>query len=120
MPFTSDLIVKPLRGSSRRMLEAALVYAADDGVEFCVGRGFITDYATVPPLLRPWVDQDSGMIREAAVLHDYLYTHNGIHKYTRRQVDMYFYEAMRALGMPLIKAYLVWLAVRLMGEKYWN
>ena len=71
MPFLTDLVVKPIRGTSMRELQSALEYESNDGYVYTVGRGFITDYASIPKMLRAWIDQDSGYIREAAVLHDY-------------------------------------------------
>ncbi len=40
--------------------------------EIVVPEGFVTDLASVPRLLRPWVGQ-IGLHLEAAVVHDYLY-----------------------------------------------
>ena len=119
MGFVSELVVQSIRGTEKRMLLRALVYAAEDGEIISIPRGFVTDHASVPQFLRSWIDQDSGQIRDAAVLHDGLYSFGSSLGFTRARCDGYFYEAMRVLGMPLFRARAAWLAVRMFGGKHW-
>lgn len=119
MPFLSDLIVKSVRGTEERVLNRALVYEARNKELIVVPRGFKTDYASIPGFLRGWIDQDSGQIRDAAVLHDYLYSIGKELGYSRYDADYYFYEAMRSLGMGRIKAWTAWVAVRSFGRSHY-
>ena len=120
MPFLNDLIVKSIRGTDKRELLQGLVFTAKDGIIVVARKGFVTDYASIPKFLRSWIDQDSGRIRDAAVIHDYLYKYGYSLGFQRKHVDGYFYEAMRDLGMGFIKATAAWLAVRVFGFKYWT
>ncbi|NOR64552.1 MAG: DUF1353 domain-containing protein [Candidatus Scalindua sp.] len=120
MPFLNDLVVKSIRGTDQRKLQQGLVFASKDGTIVVARKDFITDYASIPKFLRSWIDQDSGRIRDAAVIHDYLYHIGVVRDITRKQADNYFFEGMRDLGMGWIKACAAWLAVRVCGSKYWN
>lgn len=119
MTFVTDLLVAPVRGTDQRVLRGALVYIAEDGQVYVVPSGFSTDYASIPKFLRSWIDQDSGQIREAAVLHDWLYSQGSLSGVTRMRADALFYEAMRRLGMPMLRARAAWFAVRLFGGQFW-
>ena len=72
--FMNDLIIKSLPGKETRRLVGHFIVKYDD--RYIVGpEVFITDYASIPKIVPRWiVDQDDGIIREAAVLHDYLYS----------------------------------------------
>ena len=39
-----------------------------------VGKGFLTDFATIPPILKPIIDNDAYIIRAPAVIHDFIYS----------------------------------------------
>ena len=92
-----------------------------------VPEGFVTDFASVPrlfwsifPPLGPWA--------LAAILHDWLYQTCGeFGKYTRKQADEIFREAMEEIakhredGEPKAwKRALLYRAVRLGGGKGWG
>ena len=82
--------------------------------------GFITDLASVPPLV-------PGVVRAlfrgpletatAAILHDYLYATGVV---SRRKADALFYEALIATGETRTGAYLMWLGVRVGGWSSWR
>jgi hypothetical protein len=92
-----------------------------------VPRGFITDLASIPRLLRA-VFNVNGQTREAAVLHDYLYCSQGrlviLQKYfgslTRAQCDRIFRDAMRDQGVNWLQRWTMWAGVRLGGWLYWR
>lgn len=79
--------------------------------------GFIFDGASVPWGLWnvfPPVDSDYLV---AALLHDFLYQ---TEYFQRAKCDRIFYEALRALNIGRVKAGLMYLAVRIGGQKCWN
>ena len=112
MPFLSELVVESVRGTPYRILKEPLLYLNGVGDYIVVPRGFKTDYASIPKILRSYIDQDGGRIRDAAVLHDYLYSSRILSK---EASDYYFKEAMLSLGMPKRKAWICWKAVRWFG-----
>ena len=91
-------------------------------IRVLVQKGFITDLASIPRLLRAVFDVN-GPSRLPGVLHDWLYCTgqdadgNSI---TRRQADDLFREALAACGVGLIARNLYWSAVRTFGWIYWD
>lgn len=82
---------------------------------YIIESGFVTDFASVPRSL--WnILPPLGKHNRAALLHDWLYD-NRIG--TRKIADQLFYNAMVSDGVPKIKAYVMWLGVRIGGRKWW-
>ena len=88
-----------------------------------VPEGFITDFASIPKFAKWYVDP-VGIIRVAALVHDYLYSVLG--KYTkgvelsRKACDGVFLDIMGRIGMDAIKMRAIYRAVRLGGWYGWN
>jgi len=77
--------------------------------------GFQTDLASVPRILQPALQKDGGIL-EAALVHDYLYSHAAqAMGFTRKQADLIFLEAMTMAGMGPIKRGWAFHAVRMFG-----
>lgn len=113
--FQSDLIVKELDNEFKE-LKAALVFEAKDGTVFTVPCGFVTDYASIPWIIR-WRFPKSGPWKWAATVHDYLYQRNGV---TRARADDILREGMEAKGVPWRTRQEFWLGVRAGGWVPWN
>ena len=85
-----------------------------------VPAGFVTDFASIPwglwnmfPPLGPWA--------RAAIVHDYLYETGGLGgKYTRKEADQVFREAMAVVGVPAWQRSVMYRAVRLGGGSGWQ
>jgi len=80
---------------------------------FTVPVGAMTDFASVPrPLV--WFLPRYGRYTKAAVLHDYLWrTLVPAHEISLPDADGIFRRAMRELGVPFLRRWLMWGAVRL-------
>ena len=95
-----------------------------DDHRIVVPSGFTTDGASIPRCLWWWLPPHGDYL-PAAIIHDYLYaragkaTSNG-KGYTREQSDRIFYRGMLSLGIPTVKAWLMWKAVRVMGWTGWG
>lgn len=119
-----------------RLLEP-LIYESDALGIIIVPRGFVTDFASVPRLpFAYWIA--GGMLKEAAVLHDFLYSapHNtGTGRVVTRQEADYILrgagiEGLRKAGDELLTAVrnqviffiprLMWLGVWLFGWSHWQ
>lgn len=119
--FITDLYVKPVRGSERLwQLDSPLQYmagVAHGGPQIiCIPGGFITDFASIPRVF--WrVFLPSGMHREAAVLHDWLYFIGDRHRVV---ADAIFLEAMTVLGVKPWKRIVMFCAVLCFGWIAWR
>jgi hypothetical protein len=102
--------------NNRWKLIHRLVFVSDDIGEIIVPAGFETDFASVPRL--PLVYMTTGdTARQAAVVHDYLYS---IAQHPRKVADEVFLDAMKVSGVPWIKAHLMYRAVRLFGWMHYQ
>jgi len=108
----------PLHDDGKRVLLADLRFYGN-GSYVCIPAGFETDYASVPRLL--WnILPPTGPWTYPSVLHDWLYANAGIDWYDREEADNAFLEAMLAVGVGKLRAYVMWAGVRLGGWKPWN
>lgn len=85
-----------------------------------VPAGFQSDGASVPRFFWRAVFPPGDVHALAgAFLHDYVYrTHPA--GWTREEADRTFREVIHADGVPLFRAWLAWLGVRLFGLSAWN
>ena len=113
MKFLTDLILKDIDGL-KWTLAQELVWCSSDGNKIKVPAGFVTDLATMPiKILRA-----SGDWNRAAVVHDYLYSNAG--SLTRKQVDLYFKEALADCHVGKVTSYVMYAAVRVYGIYRWR
>lgn len=69
-----------------------------------------------------YISKEEADIRDAAVVHDFLYSSSSNGKYNflnRMDADNVLLEAMYDLGAKWIKRHLVYYSVRVFGEKYY-
>lgn len=108
--FKTDLTVSPSIGDNWQLREN-LIYISNNGDAYTVPKNFITDLASIPRVIRSIFAVNSKH-RQAAVLHDYLYTKKHI---SRKMADELFYEAMINSNVTKWKAKLFYYAVRIGG-----
>ena len=80
--------------------------------EFIVPAGYVTDFATVPRVA-VWLIPRFGLYTPAAILHDFLLTHcleSG--RINSTDADGLFRRAMKDLGVPPARRWLMWTGVR--------
>jgi hypothetical protein len=89
-----------------------------------VPEGFITDWASVPPAARWYVDDEDAVIAYPALIHDYLYSIGGrmseARVMSREQVDDFFRRGMLACGARPAQAWIAHKAVRIAGGSHWG
>jgi len=112
---------KPLKGKfineKQYKLSAPFVYD-NPPVYIKVPKGFVTDGASIPRIAWTIIGSPfTGRYRNAAVIHDYLYT---VQTCSRWQADRIFYQAMRALKVSPWRRSLMHLAVRSFGWIPWG
>jgi hypothetical protein len=115
--FTSPLLVEILQRENRigrglaRLIKPFTYHVGfiGSGHEITVPADFVTDFASVPRLVAPFISPLS-LCAKAAVLHDYL-LYIGTNQHEAADI---FLEAMTVLGVSKFKRTIMWLAV-----KYW-
>ncbi len=121
--FRSELDVRPFKPDEWVVLHELLWHDplggnTPDGepVIVSVPRGFITDLASIPRVLRGVLDAN-GLSRRPAVLHDYLYCSQPC---SRAAADALFRRALAAEGVGLIARNFYYVGVRAGGALYWK
>jgi hypothetical protein len=98
------------------------------GVEFVrVGKGFETDFASIPrPLWSLWPPA-GGAYTPAALIHDCLYktgfvsvNDGSVRHISRQEADDIFKEAMEVAGVSWLSRRLIYRGVRVGGSAAWN
>ena len=115
--FLTDLEVRLVSESKGRWaLTTPLRYESDVLGVIGVPTGFETDFASVPraPLVYSLLGDTA---HAAATIHDFLYATGGV---TRAEADYVLREAALASGVSLLRAWTMWVAVRLFGFTRWN
>ncbi|MFC7339704.1 DUF1353 domain-containing protein [Haloferula chungangensis] len=81
-----------------------------------VPRGFVTDFASVPPRAQSIVQKD-GRFTPAAVVHDYLYWEQPVDRLT---ADNVMFELMEARRVPPRDRDTIYNILRLLGRQAWE
>ena len=109
--FTEALVIKQLP-AYRWQLFLGFSFISKTGLEVKIPKGFITDLASVP---RPlwWFISPAGKHSQACVIHDYMYD-NAL--FTKETADKLFFEALQELGVPSVRAWVMYFAVKFFGR----
>ena len=116
MPFAPEgkyggrVVVTPIDADRWRLLEPICYLGEVD--KFLVPEGYVTDFASVPRVVISLVPK-YGRYTAAAILHDYLLTDalkSG--RVNSNDADGLFRRALRELGVPPVKRWLMWTGVR--------
>jgi len=122
-PSGSTVDVRQVGDQDWETLRALPYYAKTEDFEVPVHEG--TDFASVPRVF-VWFIPRYGRYTKAAILHDYLCRvaiPEG--RISRIDADGVFRQAMRELGVPFLRRWIMWAAVRLgaltspAGRKKW-
>jgi len=114
--FHNTVCIKPHEGYHYQTCHPITV-TIDDFI-MIVPADFDTDLASIPRWLWSIIAPSRSDFIPASILHDYLYTcHNG---YGRKEIDTIFYTALRENGVSTMRAYQMYLAVRLFGQGHYS
>jgi hypothetical protein len=110
MPFVDgDIVVRQLSDERWEVREPVTYQGARE--RFVVPAGFTTDFASVPRVFA-WLLPRYGRYTKAAILHDWLWSEARHRRFSRSDADGIFRRAMRELGVPFLRRWLMWGAVR--------
>lgn len=96
-----------------------------DGLgEVVIPAGFETDWASIPALVRAYLDGDDPRILIPSLVHDFLYARRGWWDafkpfLTRQECDDVLRRLMIDCGASALRARVVYLAVRAGGASHW-
>jgi hypothetical protein len=118
--FTAPLAVSPVDDKFWVILTDTFSY--DVGFEGSADRvtvpyGFTTDFASTPSLLWGIMGGPWGKHGNAAVIHDWLYYSQNRPK---RDADRIFHEGMKVMGVPPVRAWMMYKAVSWFGKSAWR
>lgn len=115
--FTTPLIVEYIDGTNWKLHEEFEFYLKEDkNTIIKVPKGYVTDFASVPKVLRI-LAKDFELFNKAAILHDFLY--EGKLDYTREECDLIYKDAMQVFGMSERRAHIFYLCVKWFGSSSW-
>ena len=102
--------VRELDDVKWEVLKAFTYFAQEQSYQIGVGQK--TDFASIPRFF-VWFIPTYGKYTKAAILHDHLceLSHQG--KFSRRDADGIFRQAMRVLGVAFLRRWIMWAGVRL-------
>lgn len=111
MPFLGDIVVTPLLDDpSRWKLVQGFSYQGRHEL-FEVPPNITTDFASVPRVF-VWLLPRYGRWTPAAILHDHLWSLARKGEFKKIDADGIFNRAMRELGVPFLRRWIMWAAVR--------
>lgn len=119
MPFFGEIVVSPNRPSGKRWTVMQPFVYTGKTETFTVPAQFTTDFASVPRLFT-WLLPRYGRWTPAAILHDFLWQEAKAGRITKFDADGIFNRAMRELGIPYLRRWIMWAAVRwAAGPRTW-
>ena len=124
-PNDTQVDVRQIDDQDWEVLRALAYHATSE--DFKVPVGEHTDFASVPRVF-VWFIPRYGRYTKAAILHDYLCSKVvPARTISRIEADGIFRQAMRELGVPFLRRWIMWAAVRLGAltnqagrEKWWT
>lgn len=121
--FKTPLIVETM-GNRFKLFHSFTYHWKRYNIDIQVPKGFVTDFASIPRLLRIFIPK-LGLYNKAAVLHDYAYQKHLKVKdfwwfFTRRDADLLLLDAMTDLGVKKWKRNIMYRAVRIFGFLSWR
>lgn len=121
MPFQGEVVVSPVQPAGKRWTVKQPFSYTGKTESFTVPADFTTDFASVPRVFS-WLLPRYGRWTQAAILHDYLWgeSKKGEAALNKFDADGLFNRAMRELGVPYLRRWIMWAAVRwASGPKTW-
>lgn len=121
-PDTDPYLDTDALNDTEYRLRSNYQYTTLANVVILVPNGFRTDEVSAPQATWSFIGMPpDGYYRAAGVVHDYIYSTNGLNgMFTRKACDDILVEILGRLGCPWIKQKAVYLAVRLFGGSHWK
>jgi len=119
MPFHTALTVEKVPYKRKWIVKEEFVYYSEEQKQrIVVNVPYKTDFASIPRIFWTLIGPPGGLYTEASVIHDYIYT-NLTHRFTKKEADEVFLEAMKELGVGWFRRNIMFAAVRVGGSGNW-
>jgi len=119
MSFSNFLVVvKDLQKREWKVQKEFVYYSAEKQQRIVVKPGYETNFSSIPKLLWKLIGLPGEICAEASVIYDYICT-NLTFRFTKREADEIFREAMGELEVGYIRRNLMYAAVRIGGRGNW-
>jgi hypothetical protein len=102
-------------GEHWRLIQPLVVRFGEGADSLVIPAGFVTDFATIPPMFQRLVSKLGPHIRPA-IIHDYLYW---IQACSRHEADVIFSKTMKDMGTSWFTRKAMYFAVANFGRKAW-
>ena len=115
-----DVYLKlPFNQSHFELERDFLVYVEVKGErhEWVIAKGTNTDFASIPSVLHWWLSPTDARIAVPALIHDSMYARK---VFTRGEADRVLFTKCLSFNLPVTKAIIVYLGVRLFGRRHYN
>jgi hypothetical protein len=111
--FTSNILLEQLGATDNCEVKRDMIfYSYLYNLEITIKQGFVTDLASIPPLLKSVVRGSANKFWRAFVIHDALYRMG----YDRKKADRILDEALQALGMGAYTRGKIYYGLRMFGS----
>jgi len=105
--------IEPVKKQWRTWVTAGMLSFKLDGISYVIPDGFMTDFSSVPRMLR-WLFTPTGEPHQVAgLVHDVLYSSTYV---TRKAADVAFRDVARLMGQSKLPSQLMYWALRLGGS----
>jgi hypothetical protein len=118
MKFLTPLVMEDINGQSWKTVED-FIWVSKRMQWVVIPAGFITDFATIPQPLSK-VLRSCGDWDKATLVHDFVYSKKCDMKFSRKECDDLFLEAMNDCGVGYMTSRAMYLAVRVFGGLYFK
>jgi hypothetical protein len=112
----SPVCIKPYKGFQYKTC-APLRFTVNN-IPFQLDNDFITDLASVPRLIWPFISPFNSPFMGPSIIHDGFYSESCY--FDRKDVDLIFYAMLRNNGVSLWRANQMYYAVRIFGWVHYN
>jgi hypothetical protein len=89
-----------------------------DDTWFVIPEDFETDLASIPRIAWPVLSPAHSALIKPAIVHDWFYRKTTV--FTRLETDQIFYQMLRNNDIGVIKASIMYYAVRLFGGRFYD
>ncbi len=112
----SDVCIKPLKAYT--YLTCLDIEFSVDSEKFIIPKGFETNLASIPKIAWPILAPAHSSLIRPAIIHDWFYRKTCV--FTRKQVDLIFFHMMLNDGISVLRANIMYYAVRLFGWGFYS
>ena len=114
--FSSNCCIKPYY--DYHYLTCKQIKFTINDREFIIPANFETDLASIPKIAWPIMAPAHSSLIRAAIVHDWFYRKTC--DFTRQETDLIFYHILRNDGVSVVRASIMYYAVRWFGWNYYQ